>query len=127
MKVITIAGNIGGKDAVTRRTQNGDAVTGFSVGVTERGKEKRTFWFDVSIWGKRGETLAQYLTKGSKVVVTGELTTREHEGKTYLGVTANDITLMGGGQKDDGGKYPGPNDNVPMPHGLGGIDDEIPF
>jgi hypothetical protein len=30
-------------------------------------------------------------------------------------------------QERDGGKFPGPNDNVPMPHGLGSIDDEIPF
>lgn len=99
MKVITIAGNIG-KDAVTRRTQDGTAVTGFSVAVEDRsGREKSTFWFDVALWGTRGEKLAQYLTKGTKVVVTGDLTRRDHEGKTYLGVKADNVTLMGGGDR----------------------------
>lgn len=97
MKTITIAGNIG-KDAVTRRTQGGDAVTSWSVAVEERnGQEKRTIWFDVSMWGKRGESLASFLGKGNRVCISGELSTREHEGKTYLTVRANDVTLMGGG------------------------------
>jgi single-strand DNA-binding protein len=51
MKNITIAGNIG-KDAVTRNTQGGDSVTSWSVAVEERnGQDKRTIWFDVSLWG----------------------------------------------------------------------------
>jgi len=99
MKSLTIAGGIG-KDAVTRSTQDGDKVTGFSVGVSEGfGDKKRTIWFDVSMWGNRGEKLAQHLTKGSRVVVTGDLSTREHEGKTYLTLRAADVTLMGGGER----------------------------
>lgn len=101
MKSLTIAGGIG-KDAVTRNTQQGDKVTGFSVGVSEGfGDSKRTIWFDVSMWGNRGEKLAQHLTKGSRVVVTGDLSTREHEGKTYLTLRAADVTLMGGGNRDE--------------------------
>jgi single-strand DNA-binding protein len=100
MKSITIAGNIG-RDAVTRTTGNGDKVTGFTVAVEDRqGKEKSTMWFDVAIWGARGEKLAEYLTKGGKVCVSGDLSTREHEGKTYLSVRADQVTLMGG--KPDG-------------------------
>ena len=99
MKSITIAGNIG-KDAVTRTTQGGDKVTGWTVAVEERnGQDKRTIWFDCTLWGKRGETLAQYLTKGGKVSVSGELSTREHEGKTYLTVKADQVTLLGGGEQ----------------------------
>ena len=99
MKNITIAGGIG-KNAETRRTQDGTPVTGFSVAVDDRtGKEKSTMWFDVSMWGNRGERLAQYLTKGTKVAVTGELGARQHEGKTYLTVKADNITLLGGSPK----------------------------
>lgn len=105
MKAITIAGNIG-KDATVRRTQGGDAVTGWTVAVEERtGQDKRTLWFDVTLWGKRGEALAQYLTKGSKVAVCGELSTREHEGRTYLTVRAEQVTLLGGGQRQDDDGY----------------------
>ena len=101
MKSINIAGNIG-KDAETRQTQGGDSVTSWSVAVEERaGQEKRTVWFDVSLWGKRGEALGQYLTKGSRVAVAGDLSTREHNGKTYLTVKADQVTLLGGGQRDD--------------------------
>ena len=103
MKNITIAGGLG-KDAVLRNTPNGDSVLGFSVAVDDRqGQEKTTIWFDVSLWGKRGAALAQYLTKGTRVAVSGDLGKREHEGKTYLTVRADQVTLMGGGQRDDAG------------------------
>ena len=134
MKSITIGGNIG-KDATTRSTQQGDKVTGFSVAVEERnGQEKRTLWFDVSIWGSRGEKLAPYLTKGAKVSVAGDLSTREHDGKTYLTVRADQITLMGGGQQDGGsrggdGRARQPQSGAPAGGARSApeFDDEIPF
>ena len=101
MKSITIAGNIG-RNAETRNTQSGDSVTGFSVAVEERqGQDKRTIWFDVSIWGKRGSSLAQYLTKGTRVAVAGDLSTREHDGKSYLTIRADQVTLLGGGERQE--------------------------
>ena len=104
MKAIIIAGNIG-KDAEVRSTQGGDKVTGWTVAVEDRtGKEKSTIWFDCTLWGKRGESLAQYLTKGSKVCVSGELSKREHDGKTYLTIRAEQVSLMGGkpeGQREE--------------------------
>ena len=100
MKNIVIAGNIG-KDAETRQTQGGDSVTSWTVAVEERGQEKRTIWFDVSLWGKRGEALAPYLTKGGKVTVSGDLSTREYNGKTYLTIRAYDVTMTGGKRHDD--------------------------
>lgn len=127
MKTITIAGGLT-RDAVTRSTQNGDKVTGFSVAVSEGfGDAKRTLYFDCSLWGKRGTSMAQYLTKGSKVAVSGELSTREHEGKTYLTVRADQVTLMGGktdARRDEGEAY-GRADTGGGP--MGDMDDEIPF
>lgn len=121
MKSITIAGNIG-RDAVTRTTGGGDKVTGFTVAVEDRqGKEKATIWFDVAIWGARGEKLAEYLTKGGKVVVAGDLSTREHEGKTYLSVRADQVTLMGG--KPDGQRA----ERQEQQSQRSDMDDEIPF
>ena len=99
MKQITIAGNIG-KDAETRTTQGGDSVTSFNVAVSA-GKDSPALWFQASLWGKRGAALKPYLTKGSKVVVSGDLATREHEGKTYLQVRADQVTLMGGGERQE--------------------------
>lgn len=130
MKSITIAGNIG-KDAVLRTTQGGDKVAGFSVAVEERsGQDKRTIWFDVAIWGRRGEALAQYLTKGSRVAVSGDLSTREHDGRTYLTVRADQVTLLGGGQQSSGQSSGGYDDYRGGAAGGGGrsdYDDCVPF
>jgi single-strand DNA-binding protein len=129
MKNITIAGNIG-KDAETRRTQSGDAVTSFSIAVEDRiPKEKGTIWFRCSLWGKRGESLAQYLTKGSKVAVSGELSIEVYEGKTNLTVKADQVTLLGGGQDDNVSRRDTAR-QAPAGYGAGGrpdLDDEIPF
>ena len=129
MKNITIAGGIT-RDAELR-TAGSDKVLGFSVAVSEGfGDKKRTLYFDCNLWGKRGETLASMLTKGSKVSVSGDLSTREHNGKTYLTIRANEVTLMGGGQRnDDAGGYGGGQSSGG--YGAGGSalgdGDDIPF
>lgn len=143
MKNITIAGRIT-RDAVTRTTQQGDKVTGFSVAVDDGfGQNKRTLFFDCSLWGKRGDSLAQYLVKGASVTVAGDLSTREHEGKTYLTLRASEVTLQGdaGGQRDGGDRRRNDDrDQRRDDRGSGGglaygartggapdMDDEIPF
>lgn len=131
MKNITIAGGIG-RDAELRTTQNGDKVAGFSVAVYDGvGQNKGTLWFDVSIWGKRAEALAQYLTKGSRVAVSGDLGRREHDGKVYLTVRANEVTLLGGGKRDDAGAsgdgYGSGGRHSNQASSRPDFDDEIPF
>ena len=128
MKTLSIAGNVG-KDAMTRTTQGGDKVTGWSVAVEERsGQDKRTLWFDCALWGKRGEALAQYLTKGTRVAVSGELSTREHEGKTYLTLRVAEVALMGGGRDDSRPAARGYDQSPQKPApDAGDFDDSIPF
>jgi len=111
VKTITIAGGIT-RDAIPRTTQDGENVTSFSVAVSEGyGDKKRSVYFDCSLWGKRGAALSQHLTKGSRVAVSGDLSTREHNGKTYLTVRASEVTLLGGGEK---------REHVDMPPGYEG-------
>jgi single-strand DNA-binding protein len=125
----TIAGNIGA-DAVIRNAGQ-TTVTGFNVAVEQRGKDgKKTQWVGCSLWGKRGDTLAQYLTKGSKVCVSGELQTREHDGKTYLELNVSDVTMMGGGQErqqDSGSSDGGYGQQQNTQNNRRELDDEIPF
>lgn len=93
-----------GKDAVTRFTQGGKSVTGFSAAFdTGWGENKKTYWLDVSGWGDRYEKVAQYLTKGSQVLIEGDIGTREHEGKTYLTLNLSELKLIGGKQEGQGG------------------------
>ena len=121
MKSITIAGRLT-RDAEVRSLNNGDKVTGFSVAVDDRsGKEKTTLFFDASLFGKRGEALAQYLTKGSSVCVSGDLGKREHDGKTYLTIRVENVTLQGGKPAGEGGSSSGPARESYD------VDDSIPF
>ena len=124
MQNITIAGNCT-KDAELRETQSGSKVAGFSIAVNGFANgAKTTTFYDVSMWGKRGEAIMQFAQKGAKMCVAGELGTREHNGKTYLTVNASDFTPMGGGnsQGNDGGGY------GQQSSGGGGVqDDEIPW
>lgn len=101
MQNITIAGRIG-RDAELRSTRNDDQVCNFSVAVeTRQGREKVTNWWRVSIWGKRGEVLNPYLTKGSAVTVSGAFELSEYEGKPQLNVRASEVTLQGSPQQED--------------------------
>ena len=86
-----------GKDAVIRHTTGGKAVTGWSLAVDKGwGDNKQTIWLDCSLWGERGQKLADHITKGAQIGVTGEIGTREHDGKTYLTLDVRDVTLVGG-------------------------------
>lgn len=94
---VTLAGRVG-KDAETRQAGN-SSVTGFSVaGDTGFGDRKQSHWFNCSLWGKRGEAMQQYLTKGQEVVVIGEYSEREYNGNKYKELNVLDVKLMGGSQ-----------------------------
>lgn len=133
MMTLTVAGNVG-KDAVLRRTHDDQPVLNFSVAVTkvERG-ERSTQWVDCSLWGRRGEALAEFVTKGSKVTVVGEAGLVEHNGKTYMKVRAYDIELQGGGKRESDGAPPSPRTPAPrngrqaQPPADNFDDDDIPF
>lgn len=113
----TVTGNLG-KDAAIREAGK-DNVCSFGVASESKVRgEKVTTWVDCSIWGKRGEALVQYLTKGSKVTVVGELSTRVHEGKTYLTLRVSEIAMQGGGKPANGGSGGGGQSK-----GGGGYDD----
>lgn len=129
MQNITIAGRLGG-DATHRATDNSE-VTSFNMAVDYGyGDKKETYWWSVSMWGKRGAGLAPHLRKGSSVTVTGEFSAREHEGKTYFQCRANDITLQGGKSEDSGqrGQSGTPYDGESRGGGRGAdLSDDIPF
>ncbi len=79
---VMIIGNLGA-DPEMRYTANGTAVTNLRVAVnrnysTQDGERREeTEWFRVVAWGKLGEIVSQYLTKGRRVYVEGRLQTRQ--------------------------------------------------
>lgn len=122
MQHMMIAGGLT-RDSELRRTQSGDPILNFSVGVSE-GRDKPSTYFSCSLFGKRGETLEQYLKKGTKVSVIGAFSTREHEGKIYLQIRADQVTLQGGGQSRDNA---GQTDQGGSGGGRSDMDEDLPF
>lgn len=144
MNNATFAGRLG-KDAALRVTQSGDPVAAFPLAVDEYAGpgESKTLWIDCSLWGKRAEALAQHLTKGASITVSGKIGLRTYEsnGETRAAMTlrVNDLTLQGGKKDRDGEASPqrhepsaygrpqsaARNDTPPAAVDFG--DDDIPF
>lgn len=97
MKAITIAGR-STKDSEVRQKEGREFAT-FSLAVADGyGQNKGVMFFDVITSNTK---LAAYIKKGKQVVASGELKTREYNGKTYLSVSANHLELMGGGDRQE--------------------------
>ena len=52
-------------------------VCGFSIAVS--GYKESTLWLRINVWGKAAENCERFLSKGKRVAVTGEISTREYE------------------------------------------------
>ena len=91
------SGNIG-KDAETRQVGE-NSVISWSIASTKKYKDKeQTTWLNCQKWN--AGRLSEYLKKGTKVIVSGELEIREHEGKYYT--TLNVFDLEFGSKLDTG-------------------------
>jgi len=100
MNNLNAVGNIG-SDAEVRFTKEGTAIASFSFALSSGyGDKKKTTWLRCSIIGKRGETLAPMLNKGSQVAITGEISLNEYvakdgSNKSSLECLVNNVTLLG--------------------------------
>lgn len=77
LNVVILAGNLG-RDSELRHTASGLQVLEFSVCVNQRKKIDGEWtdepnWFDCIMFGKRAETVAAYLKKGTGVTIQGRL------------------------------------------------------
>jgi single-strand DNA-binding protein len=112
-----------GRDAVTRQTGNGKPVTGWPLAIDVGwGDKKTTLWLDCTLWGDRGQKLSEYLTKGAQIGVTGEIGTREHEGKTYVTLNVDNVTLVG--KPKEAAATPAP---AAKAKAASELEDDIPF
>lgn len=110
---LTIVGRLT-KNAELKYTNSGSPVTKFTLAVNRTRKDGNEWvseasFFEVSLWGKRGEKLNQYLTKGSRVAVTGELRQDrwEQDGltKSKVFIHANSIQLLGDKHNNSSGNH----------------------
>ena len=153
---VILVGNLG-RDPEVRTFQNGGKVCNLRVATSENWKDRntgerreRTEWHSVAIFSEPLARIAeQYLRKGSKVYLEGQLETRKWQDQSgqdryttevVLRPYRGELTILdsrgdggggGGGYSDDyGGGYGGSSDggrsSSPAPAG-GDLDDEIPF
>lgn len=103
----TFAGRLGRGADLRQGDSPSKSVANFSVAVNVGfGEKKRTIWIGCALWGERAEKLAQYLTKGTAVTVSGDVDLRTYDkkdGTTGAEITCNvqRLTLQGGGERSE--------------------------
>lgn len=103
MNIIHLIGNVG-KDAEVKSTQQGKQYISFSVAHTEKfGDQEKTTWFSCTKWVNDGGStaVANYIKKGGKVAVMGNISARAYAGadgtpQASLDIRVITIELMGG-------------------------------
>lgn len=130
MNSLTIAGQLG-RDAEVRFLPNGDPVANFSV-ADSQGKDKDTIWWSCQLFGKRAESLAQYLTKGQSVTITGSVSQRKYTDKNGVekistDVRVNDVALQGGRKEGAAPQASQASKPSNQNKGFENMDDDIPF
>lgn len=128
-----------GSEPVMRYLPNGTPCTVFTVAVNKQWKTdngetgQRTTWFRVTAWRQLAATAAQFLHKGSKVFIKGEVDAprpyidkRDGNPRCSLDVTANVIRFL-----DSKGETVEGNGNIgetaPAGEGAPPLDEPIPF
>lgn len=135
INTVAITGNLT-RDPELKQTQGG-SVCRMRVANNGRKKEGNEWvdapnYFDVIVWGAQGENVAQYLSKGRKVAITGKLRWREWESeqgkRQVVEIHADNVAFIGGReQAEQGGGTPAPSGGDFVASGTTTADDDIPF
>ena len=138
---VIIVGNLG-QDPEIKYTAGGAAVTTLSLATSESWKDKdtgsdqeKTEWHRVVLWRRLAEIAGEYLKKGSKVYIEGQLQTRkwEQDGQTRYTteVVGRDMQFLDsrGGSSADSSSYENANQDTNSQNlpDSGITDDDIPF
>jgi single-strand DNA-binding protein len=109
---VILMGNLT-RDPELRTTPSGQSVCSFSIAVNRSWQgqdgqaQEAVDYFDVTAWGKLGELVNQYLSKGRKCLIQGRLSQRswEQDGqkRSKVEVVANNVTFLDGGGGSAGG------------------------
>ena len=109
------------RDPEMRSTTTGKSIANFSLAVTRTWRDQngaqqdQTSFINCVAWGKPGEIIAQYVQKGSPLLVSGRLDQRSYDDKDgnkrqAVEVVVEDFNFIGGGRGGDDS-----NNNAPAP------------
>lgn len=118
MNTINLIGNIC-QDIELKQTTTGKSVVTFNLAVKRPFTKDTTDFIPIVVWDKTAEFLNNYAGKGSKVAVSGKLTTRKYQDKsgsnrTVFEVVADTVDLLDS-RNDAQGAYDPAVDQEPTP------------
>lgn len=127
---VTLGGNLT-RDPELRHTQGGTAVLSMSVAVNESRKDGNDEWtdypnyIDMTLFGKRAESVSGYLSKGTYVAVTGRLHQnrweKDGQKRSKVEVVVDNIHFQSAGQRSGQNACDGQQEDAGM------YDEDIPF
>lgn len=112
-----VAGNLT-RDPEMRATPSGAQACNFTIAVNrvfksgDGNQQEQTSFIDCVAWGRTGETISQYVKKGSALLVSGRIEQRSWEDKTSgqrrsrVEIIVEDFSFIGGENRGNGGGAP---------------------
>jgi single-strand DNA-binding protein len=152
---VMLIGNLT-RDPELRVTPKGTAICQFSLAVNRKFRDEagadreEVTYVDIEAWGKSGENIAKYCTKGRPLFVEGRLRLDQWEDKTTkekrsrMKVVCDNFQFLGSGRAEGGASGPGgaeggeqPRYNSPAPRpgaarpaapaAQENLDEDVPF
>lgn len=127
---VFLTGNLT-RDPELKATQGGTQILNFGLAVNDRRKNSQTGewenypnFVDCKLFGKRAETVARFISKGSKVAVSGKLSysswEKDGQRRSKLDVLVDDIEFLSSSNQQQ---------QPQQPQAQGGVvyDEEMPF
>jgi single-strand DNA-binding protein len=93
---VVLVGNLG-RDPEMRYSQNGTPITNFTIAVNRRRRQQdgsyqdETDWYRISLYRQQAEHAAEWLRKGNKVLVEGQLQIRTYTGQDGIERTSVEV------------------------------------
>lgn len=88
-------------------------------------KENSSVFMGLTFWGNKGSAASKLISKGDVLFVTGNLTFREYEGKTYMDVNVYDFSKVSSNKSMKSDSKPKKGEKT-APVGVD-VEEEIPF
>lgn len=134
---VIIIGHITRDIELRQVTGSGVSVTDLGLAVNDRRKKgdewiEETTFVDVTLWGRTAEVAAEYLSKGSPVLIEGRLKldtwdNAEGEKRSKLKVVADRMQMLGSKNGNGNGGGGGSSAKSSQPVDDDGPDGDIPF
>ncbi|MDU1313914.1 MAG: single-stranded DNA-binding protein [Clostridium septicum] len=134
MNKVILIGRLTKDPELNYAASNGTAITRFTLAVNRQFKKDEADFINCIAFGKTGEVIAQYLTKGRQLAITGNIRTGSYDAKDGTKRYTTDVIVescefIGNGQGNDASnKINNTFDNKNFDEDMTPVDDgDMPF